>query len=168
MTGRQNTPPPSDGAARYFAEQGAEKIEQVQAIVDRAREMLASGEVAPPIDGEDPHWPPPYPWESTEPPADLPRRVWLAAVMDFATGEGMTHHFAATLASDEDEVRRSLSREIGPHLAHGAKIGAGIGEFPSGSMFLSPNLRAKLESFDRGEDRPAAMSYLACYRANYS
>ncbi len=99
MTGSRNTPPPSDGAARYFAEQGIEKNEQVQAIVDRAREMLASGEVVPPADGEDPHRPPPYPWESTQPPADLPRRVWLAAVLDFATGEGMTHHFVHPAAS---------------------------------------------------------------------
>ncbi len=48
MTGRRNTPPPSEAAARRLAEKGIAGIEQVQAIVERAHEMLATGKVAPP------------------------------------------------------------------------------------------------------------------------
>ncbi len=168
MTNSQNTPPPSDGAARYFAEQGVGKIEQVQAIVNRAREMLASGEVAPPADGEDPHRPPPYPWELTERLLDEPNRVWLASVDDYATGEGLSVYFAAGFAADEDEFRRSISREVGRELAHLAKVRLGVGELASASMFLSPDLRATLEAFDHGGERPGAMSFIAKYHVNYS
>ena len=48
MTSRRNTPPPSEAAARHLAEKGIAGIEQVQAIVERAHEMLATGKVAPP------------------------------------------------------------------------------------------------------------------------
>lgn len=46
MTGRRNTPPPSEAAARRLAEKGIAGLEQVQVIVDRAHEMLATCEVA--------------------------------------------------------------------------------------------------------------------------
>jgi hypothetical protein len=46
MTSRRNTPPPSEAAARHLPEKCIAGIEQVRAIVDRAHEMLATGEVA--------------------------------------------------------------------------------------------------------------------------
>jgi hypothetical protein len=158
---------PSVEIARLIAERGAATVERMHANVELAREMLASGKIAEPAAGVDPHFPA-YPWESTEPRSDLPRRVWLADVLDFATGEGMTNHFAATLAHDEDEVRRRLSREVGRHLANDAKIKAGLGAFAPSRLFLSELLRSKLEAYERSEERPAVMSYFAKFSANYS
>ena len=80
MTSRRNTPPPSEAAARHLAEKGIAEIEQVQAIANRAHEMLSTGEVAPPPFGEDPHRPAPYPWEVAEVRTELPRRVWVGTV----------------------------------------------------------------------------------------
>lgn len=97
MISRRNTPPPFEAAAPQLVEKGIGGIEQVQPIVDRAHEMLATGEVAPPF-GEDPHRPSPYPWEVADARADMPKRVWVGAVEDFATGDGLTVHFAAALA----------------------------------------------------------------------
>ena len=167
MTSRRNTPPPSEAAARHFAEKGIAGIEQVQAIVDRAREMLATGEVAPPPDGEDPHWPQPYRWEVTGVRSDMPRRVWTNSVEDFATGEGLTVHFAAALAQSEAEFKQRLSLELGG-LARQAEIGIGLEGIPQAALFVSPHLRAMLERFDSGGVRPATMTLFARYDANYS
>jgi hypothetical protein len=159
---------PSEAIARHLAGKGEAAVEQWQAVVDRAREMLASGEVRPPVDGIDPHRPPPYPWETTERRLDTPRRVWLGYVNDYATGEGSSVYFGAGFARDEDEFRRRLSLELGRELANLAKVGEGADSLPFASVYLSPSFRSRLDAFDRGEDRPAAMSFLARFRANYS
>ncbi len=168
MSEGSDTSAPSELVARHLAEKGEAVIEQMQATVDRAREMLAAGEVSPPPDGIDPHRPPPYKWEITERLLDEPNRVWLASVDDYGTGEGLSVYFAAGFAHDEDEFRRRISLELGRELAHKAKVRLGVGDLPFASMFLSPAPRTTLEGFDQGEDRLGAMSYLACYRANYS
>jgi hypothetical protein len=159
---------PSEGIARLLAEQGEAAVHRMKATVERAHEMLANGEVSPPVEGVDPHAPAPYAWEKTEPRLDLPRRVWLASVSDFGTGEGMTAYFGASYAHDEDELRRWLSRQIGRELAHLAKVGEGLDSVPYADMFLSPHMKAQLEGFNGGEDRPAAMSFVANFWANYS
>ena len=82
---------PSVEIARLIAERGAATVERMHANVELAREMLASGEIAEPPVGVDPHFPA-YSWETTEPRSDLPKRVWLADVLDFATGEGLALH----------------------------------------------------------------------------
>lgn len=159
---------PAEDVARYLAEKGGAAIDQWQAIVDRAREMVASGDVEPPRDGIDPHRPLPYPWETTERRLEAPKRVWLGSVEDYATGEGLSVYFAAGLAHDEDEFRRSLSFDLGRELAHRAEVREGLGALPFSTLFLSPALRKSLGAFDRREGRPGAMSFLAQYRANYS
>jgi hypothetical protein len=159
---------PSEAVARHLAEKGGAAVEQWQAVVDRAREMLASGEVEPPSVGIDPHRPLPYPWETTERRLDAPKRVWLGSVDDYASGEGLSAYFAAGLAHGEDELRRSLSLEFGRELAHRAEVREGPGALPFSMFFVTPVLRKSLEAFDRGEGRPATMSFVARYRANYS
>ncbi len=143
-------------------------IEQVRAIAERAEEMLATGEVAPPPFGDDPHRSPPYPWELTERRTDAPKRVWLATVDDFATGECLSVFFAASLARDEDEFRRHISFELGRQLAHRAEVRVGLSALPFSGLFLSAALRKTLGEFDRGERPPAAMSFFARYHANYA
>lgn len=167
MSNRRNTPLPSEAAARHLAEKGEGAIAEVAAIAERARELLASGLVNPAADGHDPHRPP-YSWELTERDVHAPKRIWLGYVDDYATGEGLSVYFFAALARGEDEFRRSISLELGRELADKAEVRLGVGGFPFASMFLSPSFASSLEGFDRGEDRPAAMSFIAKYRANYS
>jgi hypothetical protein len=92
----------------------------------------------------------------------------MGSVEDFATGEGLTVHFAAAFAHDADEFRRRLSLELGREQARQAKIGIGVEGIPQAALFLSPKLRGMLERFDSGEERPAAMSFFARYHANNS
>lgn len=158
---------PSEAIARHLAGKGEAAVEQWQAVVDRAREMLASGEVRP-LDGIDPHRLPPYPWETSGRRLDAPERVWLGSVEDYASGEGISVYFAAGLAHDEDEFRRSLSIEFGRELAHRAEVREDPDALPLSTFFLSPVLRTNVRAFDRGEGRPATMSFIARYRANYS
>jgi len=163
---RHTNAEPSEAVARYLAEKGEGAVENMQAAVNRAREMLASSEVTAPADGVDPHRPP-HPWETTEPRLDSPKRIWLGYVDDYATGEGLSAYFAASFARSEDEFRRSMSIEIGRELADRAEVGEGVDAIPIASMFLSPSFRSRLEAIDRGNG-PAMISYLARYRANYS
>lgn len=154
--------------SRYLAQKGEDAINDLQAHVDRARELLASGEVVPDL-VDLPPVAPPYDWEFSEPRLELPPRIWLASVEDYATGEGMTVHFAAVRARDADEVRRRLAHQVSRGLADIARVEAGIeATVPFASLFLPPALRTKLEAIEQGEDRPAAISYFASYHANYA
>lgn len=99
--------------------------------------MLATGEVPPLPDGEDPHRPVPYPWEATEVQAGQRRSIWLASIEDYRTGEGLTAHFVVSFAHDEDEFRRRVSLELGRELAHLADVRKGISEHPLEAFFLS-------------------------------
>lgn len=159
---------PLDAAARYLAEKGQAWVAHHQAIVDRAREMLASGEVVSTPDGIEFHRPPPYWWELTERDLSAPERVWLGTVDDFATGEGLRVYFVARFARSEEEFRRGLALELGRQLANRAEVREGVGPHPASTIFLSPAMRKSLDAFDRGEERPGALSFIARYHANYS
>lgn len=154
--------------ARYVARNGMSSVEHLEKVIARARELLETGEVVPPPIEENPFIPRAYPWQLSERRPDLPKRVWLGTVEDFATGQGHSVYFAAGFAHDEDEFRRSLELELGPHLAHAANVGAGVDRAPFKDMFLPNKLEAMLSGFDNGEDRPAVMTYLAKYYSNYS
>ena len=88
--------------ARHVAKLGMTSVENLEAVIARARELLEAGQIVPPPNDENPYLPQPYAWQLTEPQLDLPRRVWLATVEDFATGQGHSVYFAAGFAHDED------------------------------------------------------------------
>ena len=159
---------PSEVLAAHFAHKGEESVAELQATVERAREMLASGEVQAYGEGENPFEVPPYDWEVSEPKSDAPRRVYLGSVSDLATGQGHTVHFAAGLARDEDEFRRQLAAHIGHVLANGAKVNRGLEEVPFSKTFISPSVRQSLEKFDKGKDAPARFFYLGRWHENRS
>ena len=154
--------------ARYVARNGTSSVEHLEEVIARARELLETGEVVPPPNEENPFIPQAYPWQLSERPPDLPKRVWLGTVEDFASGQGHSVYFAAGFAHDEDEFRRSIALELGPLLANGAQVGAGLDSVPFKNMFLTQKLEAMLAGFDNGKDRPAVMTYLAKFYANYS
>lgn len=160
--------PPSDRTCHYFTEKGEAFLDRTQSILDRARAMLTRGEVAESSVGLDSN-PYRYPWATTQPPPDAQTRIWRATVDDFATGEGLTIYYGARRARDEDEFRREIARAFGYPLADAAKLGVGLDSHVQfEGMFLSPNLRARLARFDRGEDPPVAISFFARYNTNYS
>ena len=159
-------------ASTFFAEhrahKGSDELDKLQATIDLARQLLASGEVRPYADGENPFELPPYPWEVSEVPIDLSRRVFLGTVSDLATGTGHTVYFAAGLARDEDEFRRQLAAHIGHTFANGATLNAGLGDFPFSRTFISSSLRRTLKSFDEGQNVPAGFFYLLQWYENCS
>ncbi|MBX7540318.1 hypothetical protein [Qipengyuania sphaerica] len=139
---------------------------ELQATMERAREMLVSGEVQPNGEGENPFDVPPYDWEVSEPQSDATRRIYLGSVSDLATGQGHSVHFAAGLAHDEDEFRRQLAAHIGHVLANGAKVNRGLEEISFSKTFVSPSLHQTLEKFDQGRDAPAGFFYLGRWHEN--
>ena len=161
-------PAPSTLLAEHLARKGPEELDKMQATIDLARQLLASGEVEPYADGENPFELVPYPWEISEAPIDLPRRVFLGTVSDLATGSGHTVYFAAGLARDEDEFRRQLATHIGHTFANGAEVRAGLGDFPFSNAFISPSLRQSLQKFDQGRNAPAGFFYLSQWLENRS
>lgn len=167
MTEQERTRP-SEVLAAHFARKGEESVAELQATVERAREMLASGEVHPYGQGESPFEVPPYDWEVSEPKSDAPRRIYLGSVSELANGQGHTVHFAAGLARDEDEFRRQLAAHIGHVLANGAKVNRGLEEIPFSKTFLSPSVRQTLEKFEQGKDAPAGFLYLSRWYENRS
>lgn len=153
--------------ARALAAKGAELIEQMQAIVDRARAMIVAGDVVP--EGDLPGTTTPaYSWEvDHDPPLDAPATVWLGTVEDFATGEGYSVYFYAALVKSEQAFRRAMARELGRELAHRATAqAAAVGPPPLAAMFMSPSLQSQLERFHTGP-RPAVFSFVARHYANY-
>ena len=159
---------PSEALATHFARKGEEAVAELQVTVDRAREMLASGEVPPYAEGENLFQVPPYDWEVSEPKSDARRRIYLGSVSDLATGQGHTVQFAAGLVRDEDEFRRQLAAHIGHVLANGAKVNRGLGEVSFSKTFISPSLRQTLDKFDQGKDAPASFFYLTRWHENRS
>lgn len=159
---------PPEAIARFLASKGMAGVEQMQAIVNLAREMVIQPDGtsdAPPVSAVTS-----YEWEADDgPPPDAPRSVWMASMDDYATGEGLSIYFVVAFARTESEFRRHIALELGAGLADRARVRKGVeGSVPFGSMFLTGSLRSSLGAFDRGEDRPAAMSFVARYRANYS
>ena len=164
----KETAGPSEALATHFARKGEESVAELQATVERAREMLASGEVQPYAEEENAFEVPPFDWEVSEPMTDAPRRIYLGSVSDLATGQGHTVHFAAGLARDEGEFRRQLAAHIGHVLANGAKVNRGLAEVPFSKTFISLSLRQSLEKLDQGRDAPAGYFYLSRLYENRS
>lgn len=163
MSDNRTTPPPSEAVARQLVQLTEEAIRQMMAAAERAKELLASGSMPPLPDDKDPHGPEPYPWEMSEPDPEDAKRVWFAAVHDFGTGEVLSLYFAAALARDEDEFRRCISSELGRELANKADVKVGVHGSSLPSRFLPPAFVDTLGGLDRGEDRPATMSFLVRY-----
>ena len=161
-------PAPSAILAEHLARKGPDELDKLQATIDLARQLLASGEVEQYAEGENPFELLPYPWEVSEAPIDLPRRIFLGTVSDLATGTGHTVYFAAGLARDQDEFRRQLAAHIGHTLANGATVKAGLGDFPLSRTFISPSLRQNLQKFEEGQNAPASFFYLGQWHENRS
>lgn len=54
MNEKHDDRPPSEDAIRYIAAKGEAALDRIQRVLDRAKAMLARGEVAEPADGIDP------------------------------------------------------------------------------------------------------------------
>lgn len=158
----------SDPLARHWARKGPVELEMIETTLNLARQLLASGEVQPYREGENPFDLAPYSWETTETPAGAKRRIFLGSVSDLASGQGHTVWFAAGLAKDENEFRRQLAVHIGHTLANGAAVNAGLGDFPLSRTFISPPLRQTLEKFDNGKDAPSSFLFLSRWHQNSS
>ena len=159
---------PSAFLAEHLARKGPDELDKLQVTIDLARQLLASGEVEQYADGENPFELPPYPWEVSDPPIDVDRRIYHGTVSDLATGTGHTVYFAAGLARDEDEFRRQLAAHIGHTFANGARVNAGLGDFPFSKTFISPQLRQTLQKFDQGRNAPTGFVYLGPWHENRS
>ena len=161
-------PAPSVLLAEHLARKGPEELDKMQVTIDLARQLLASGEVEPYAEGENPFDVPSYRWEITEARSDTRRRIFLGTISELATGMGHTVYFAAGLARDEDEFRRQLAAHIGHTRANGATVKAGLGDFPLSKTFISPQLRQTLQKFDQGQNAPASFFYLGQWHENRS
>lgn len=152
-------------AARDLAARGDATVARVEAIVERARELLEAGGIQPTPNQEEP-----YAWEADELfPLGTPMRIYLATVEDFATGEGLTVSFFAGRAPSANAFRRLVAREVGVHLANHAVIAEGSdAKIPFGTMFLSDALGAKLKQIELGEDQPGAFTFFARWHVNYA
>ncbi|MBX7484176.1 hypothetical protein [Qipengyuania qiaonensis] len=159
---------PDNNLARHLARKGPAEVEKFQTIVDLARQLLASGEVQLYGEGENPFAPTPYPWETTEAPADASRHIFLGTVSDLASGQGHTVWFAAGLARNEDEFRRQLAAHIGYVRANGADVNRGLGDFQLSATFISPPLRQTLAKFEKGAAGPFSFFYLTSWHENWS
>lgn len=158
----------SDPLARHWARKGSDELEMIEATLNLARQLLASGEVQPYREGENPFHLTPYPWEIAEAPAEAQRRIFLGAASDLATGKGHTVWFAAGLAKDENEFRRQLAAHIGHALANGAEVSAGLGDFSFSRTFISDSIRKTLKEFDEGRDAPASFFFISQWHENHS
>ena len=155
--------------SRYLARKGLAAVTDLQAQVDRARELLTTGEVEPDLK-DAPPVAPPFEWELTTPPLGAPKRIWLASVENFATGMGHSAHGFACLAYDEDEVRRLMALSLGRFLANGATIGEGReAKVPIAQALVPEMVPRNLEEIaGSGGEGPAVITFLASYHANYS
>ena len=163
-----NSNTPSNFAARHLARRGASAIEEMQLTLDMARTLLESESIEPYGEGEDPFVVPPFAWEISEPRPGALRRVFIGTITEAATGQGITHYFAAGLARDEDEFRRQLSRHVGHILANGTKVSRGAGGPRLSPTFVSPRLREVLEMYDQARNAPASFFYISRWHENRS
>lgn len=150
----------SHAAASRLAARGADAIQQMQATVDLARQMLASqqseplqtdaartGSVEP--DGSAA--------ETSQPPSKP--KVFLGTVSELVQGQGHTLHFAAGLARRESEFRSQLARDWGSVLAKGAEIECGLSTYPFADLMMPDPVRNLLERSESGTEAPASLHY---------
>ena len=157
---------PSIHAVRYLAGRGEEAIESMQALVNQARDLLASGTLTEADVTA-------YPWElDRSPPPDWRSRIWAASMDDYATGAGLTTTLYVALATTESAFRRQLAGEFDREVANAARVTMGLEElvrFEPGVAALAPTLlRERLLALERGEDRPAVFSFMARTHVNYA
>jgi len=157
---------PSIHAVRYLAGRGAEAIENIQTLVNQARDLLASGALTEADVTA-------YPWElDRSRPPDWRSRVWAASIHDYATGAGLTTILYVALAATEPAFRRQLAREFNREAANAARVTMGLEELvrlePGVSALAPMLLRERLLALGRGEDRPAVFSFMAQTHANYA
>lgn len=154
--------------ARFLARRGTAKLDELQALVDRARELLASGEIEPDL-ADLPPLASPFAWELSTSPSGQ-RGIWLGSVEDFATGAGHRVHAFACMAWDEDHARRLMAASVGRILANGATLGEGIdAEIPFVRFLLPIGVYEQLEeAASDGSNGPALMAFLASYHVNYT
>ncbi|AQR72864.1 hypothetical protein [Sphingomonas sp. LM7] len=150
--------------AQRIAANGASYLPRYQRALERARQILASGEPGTiQTQGS-----PLYLWELGEPahPPNAMPRLFTAAVDGGATGEGAVLQFMARLARDEVEFRRHLALRVGPHVANNAEIRTGAADLaPFNTVFVSPELKVVLEQVDAGA--LPTFSYFARFYAHY-
>ena len=158
----------SNTLARHWARKGPDELDMIEATLNLARQLLASGEVQPYTEGENPFDLAPYPWETAETPADAKRRIFLGTVSDLATGQGHTVWFSAGLASDENEFRRKLAAHIGHTLANGAEVNSGLEDSRLSRTFLSAPLRRMVEKYDGSLDPAANFFFTSQWHENCS
>ena len=159
-----------DRVARHLAAKGEAEVAMILAIARRAEALLADPGFATTVTAaEKAATPAPFAWEATELfPVDTPASLWRASVDDFATGEGLTIHFAVAAARSESEFRRCLAAEMGASLADRACVGRGIAaQIPFLPLFVTPALRAALAAFQKGGGA-ATFSFFARHHTNYS
>ena len=68
-------PAASTFLAEHLARKGSDELDKLQAIIDLAHRLLASGEVEPYADEEYPFELPPYPWGIIEDQRNAARRI---------------------------------------------------------------------------------------------
>lgn len=96
-----------------------------------------------------------FAWETEEDfPADVRPTIWAAQTDYFATGEGLTTYYFATLARSEAEFRRKFARRVDSYLVEAAQ--------------LYDRLRTWAKKQWGGKDRPGAFSFFAERHVNYS
>lgn len=128
----------SHAAASRLAARGADAIQHMQAIVDLAKQMLASRQ-SEPVQNDaactGPEEPDGSAAETLQPPSKP--RVFLGTVSELVQGQGHTLHFAAGLARRESEFRSQLARDWGSVLAKGAHIQSGLSTFPFADLMMA-------------------------------
>lgn len=150
----------SHAAASRLAARGANAIQQMQATVDLARQMLASRQSEPVqtdaarTGSVDPDG---SAAETSQPPPK--HRVFLGTVSELAQGQGHTLHFAAGLARRESEFRIQLEHDWGSVPGKGARIQSGLSTFPFADLMLPEPVRNLLERSESGTDAPASLHY---------
>lgn len=153
-------------SARILAAQGPEAIANIEAIANRAKAMLAAGEVEPSPVGPPPP-PEPFWWQVEQVDAAAPREIWMAAVEDSATGEGITGYFLAGLFRSEAEVRRQLAGEVGVWLADIARVGSPAEPLPSAKFFATERLISSLQAMSKEQCGPGLAAFFVRFQVNF-
>tara|TARA_Y100000296_G_scaffold66979_1_gene79370 strand:+ start:679 stop:1164 length:486 start_codon:yes stop_codon:yes gene_type:complete len=154
-----------DVAARRLASGGLEKIEEVQKIVHRARQLRAENQVdaLPSVPGAAAK---PFDWEASQPGEEVQRKLFIAAVEEEATGLGLTAYFYAAPCKDEDAVRRKMASLVGRHLADAARVSRFTESPTSADFFMSPMMVRELTEFTCGSEAPGVVSFFAEFHIN--
>lgn len=156
---------PPTQLVRALAGRGERVIDEYQLLVDQARAMLASET----LKEEDITA---FSWELEESPAsNEPQRIWVAYLDKYITGAGLTVTLYVSLARNESELRRMLSRMLSRDEADAATVAQGLNQLdklrPGASALTPESVRRRLCAIESGEDDAAVFTFLAQTHANY-